>query len=145
MGTIMPTTRLSHPMPLPINLHRKFSTQRTQGIQSQCLQFILTRIDVNRSKKRNTLLQSRSDVFRMSHPSRKQNGIYLAIENNGGSSHTFGNLVNHSIQHQLGMLVARFDSLLYGRDIRCAQMGGQSCTAGNALLQLFFRKAAGIA
>src|SRR5699024_5889915 len=48
---------------LLIFLYRKLSPQCSKRVQRQCFHFILTRIDVHRSKERDALFQTGNDII----------------------------------------------------------------------------------
>lgn len=112
--------------------------QCSKRIQRQCFHFILTRINMNRCKERNALLQTGNDIIGMCHAARQQNGIYLTVQHNGSRTDAFGYLVNHGIQHQPGMLVPFLYPADNGRHIGRAQMGCQPGTTGDTLLSSSF-------
>ena len=117
---------------LTVNFDVTFTLKHGKGVESEGLHLVFAREGIDGCEEANATTQFVDDILRMGHAAREQNGINLATEHSGLGSNILGNVVEHCIDDELGVLVTVLDALLYLAHVVGAQMGIESCLASNA-------------
>ena len=130
---------------LNVDLCWQFAGKSPESIEGESFKFILPGIDMHGGNETDEVEKPRYHIFRIGNAAGDEDGVDFPFEHRGEGCDAFGNLINHGIEHELGVVVAVFDAVDDFRYVGCSEMGGKPGFSAYPFFQLIFCVASGIA